>query len=179
MGLIPRNRQIKDGGPASATPSLRGLGARLHAWAVAAARRPRLYAELGVLDGPQGRYEALTACVILLLERIGPSSPAGQAVFDTYIADLDGALREMGVGDLAMAKRMKGLGRNFYGRAKAWRAALAAYPDTAPLDALIGRTLAPNASAAQRAALAHDLIGLRETLARSDPLDPAFPPLAR
>lgn len=142
--------------------------------AAAAARRPRLFAQLGVADEPQGRYEALTVFVILLLERIGPRTPAGQALFDTYIADLDGALREMGVGDLAMSKRMKALGGGFYGRAAAWREALAALPDEERLGALIGRTLAPRACPGQRAALIRELLGQREALARGDPLDLAF-----
>lgn len=129
---------------------------------------------MGVANDPQGRYEALTAFIILLLERLGPTGAPGQALFDTYIGDLDGALREMGVGDLAIAKQMKGLGRNFYGRAAAWREALADLPDERSLNALLARTLAPGASDARRAALARHLLGVRQALASADPLDAAF-----
>ncbi len=174
---FPRPWIKKASASAPATPAgetLRALGRRLHAWAVAASRQTALYADLGVADDPQGRYEALTAFVILLLERVGPASAAGQALFDTHIADLDGAMREMGVGDLAMAKRMKGLGRNFYGRAAAWREALAVLPDRAALSALVGRTLAAGAPADRIAALVGHLLAARAALAAVDPLDPAF-----
>ena len=49
-------------------------------------------------------------------------------------------LREMGVGDLAVGKRMKALGNIFYGRATAYAAAFESEDPTA-LEALIARTI--------------------------------------
>jgi cytochrome b pre-mRNA-processing protein 3 len=43
-----------------------------------------------------------------------------------FCRDLDANLREMGVGDLAVPKRMRGFGEAFYGRQAAYLAAFAA-----------------------------------------------------
>ena len=67
------------------------------------------------------------------------AAETAQALFDIFISQLDHALREIGVGDLSVAKKMRKLGEAFYGRAKAYDAALAD-PSDAELAALIGRT---------------------------------------
>jgi cytochrome b pre-mRNA-processing protein 3 len=56
----------------------------------------------------------------LLLRRLG------QDVFDSFCSDMDASLREMGVGDLAVPRRMRGIGEAFYGRQTAYETALAA-----------------------------------------------------
>ena len=98
----------------------------LHSAAVSQAREPVFYLALGVSDTPEGRFEALTLHIVMLIHRLNaPSSDLGdlsQRVFDVYVSDLDGAMREMGVGDLAMSKRMRALGEAFYGRATAYDA---------------------------------------------------------
>ncbi len=53
---------------------------------------------------------------------------------------LDHALREMGVGDLSVGKKMRKLGEAFYGRVKNYDEAFEALPDASPLAAIIGRT---------------------------------------
>jgi cytochrome b pre-mRNA-processing protein 3 len=86
--------------------------------------------------------------VILLIESLRArgqeAAASSQAVFDAYVRDLDGALREMGVGDLTVGKRMRALGGVFYGRAAAYRKALGDLPDRAPLQDLIARTILSN-----------------------------------
>ena len=118
---------------------------RLHQSAVAAASAPDLYSVLGVPDTIDGRFELLTLHTILLVERLSAAGVAAadlrQALFDAYISHLDGAMREMGVGDLAMGKRMRKLGEAFYGRAASYQAALAALPDNVPLETLVARTV--------------------------------------
>ncbi|HEY2178617.1 MAG TPA: ubiquinol-cytochrome C chaperone family protein [Caulobacteraceae bacterium] len=108
-------------------------------------RSPDLYAVLGAPDTVEGRFELLTLHVILIIERLRDEGPAAvqtsQALFDLYCRNLDGALREMGVGDFTVSKRMKALGSAFYGRAAAYRAAFAALPDEGELAAVITRTL--------------------------------------
>ena len=112
---------------------------RLHDAAVAQARSPRLYAEFGGRDTVDGRFELLTLHVIMLLDRLkgqsGEAAAARQALFDVYLRDLDGALREMGVGDLSVGKKMRKLGEAFYGRAKA-------FDDAFQEDEALPRTLA-------------------------------------
>ena len=98
----------------------------LHSAAVSQAREPFFYIDLGVSDTPEGRFEALTLHIVMLIHRLNAASSdlgdLSQRVFDVYVSDLDGAMREMGVGDLAMSKRMRALGEAFYGRAKAYDA---------------------------------------------------------
>ncbi len=117
---------------------------RLYGLAVARSRRPDLYAVMGAPDTVEGRFELLTAEIILVIERLtlegAPTEAVRQTLFDLYIRNLDGALREMGVGDLAVGKRMKTLGRHVYGRAAAYRAALAS-TDPGELEGLVARTI--------------------------------------
>ena len=119
-------------------------GRRLYAAAVAQARQPGLYQALGGADTAEGRFELYTLHVVLLLHRLkgqgAQAAETGQALFDAYIRGLDDALREMGVGDLSVGKKMRKLGEAFYGRAKAYDRALEALPDLDPLAAVIGRT---------------------------------------
>ena len=119
------------------------VGAALYESATRQARSPALYRDLGAPDSVEGRFELYSLHVILLLHRLrgagGTAAEISQALFDAYIRALDDALREMGVGDLSVGKKMRKLGEAFYGRAKAYEDVLAG-PDEA-LEALIGRTV--------------------------------------
>lgn len=123
----------------------RQAGHTLYDAAVAQARSTAFYAELCVPDTPTGRFEIYTLHVVLLLHRLkGQGEQAGetsQGLFDAYIGALDHALRELGVGDLSVGRKMRGLGEAFYGRVKSYDAALAALPDREPLSALVARTI--------------------------------------
>ena len=145
----------------------KSAGRKLFAAAVRQARQPALYATMGAPDTTEGRFELLTLHVILLLETLrgrGEESPASsQALFDAYVSDLDGALREMGVGDLTVGKRMRALGGAFYGRAAAYRGALAGLPDRRALESLINRTIMPTGGVA--APLADYVARCRDALA--------------
>ena len=97
---------------------------------VAQARSPAFYRDYGVPDTVQGRFDLIVLHLVLLIERLGHGADAGrgigQQLFDVFCHDLDGNLREMGVGDLAVPKRMRGFGEAFYGRQAAYLAAFAA-----------------------------------------------------
>lgn len=133
-------------------------GRNLFAAALAQARQPMFYAELGAPDTPEGRFELYTLHVVLILHRLKgqgeQAAETAQALFDAFVRNLDDGLREMGVGDLSMGKKMRKLGEAFYGRAKGYDQAFASLPDPAPLQALIGRTVYAGAEAAGAAALA-------------------------
>ena len=75
------------------------------------------------------------------------AADAAQALFDTYVSALDGTLREMGVGDLTVPKRMRKLGEAFYGRTKAYDAALS-LADDGDLERLVARILYDEATTA-------------------------------
>jgi cytochrome b pre-mRNA-processing protein 3 len=137
----------------------------LHDAAVAQSRQPALYSSMGAPDTVEGRFELLTLHVILLLDRLKDEQAIRQALFDTYVSDLDGALREMGVGDLSVGKRMKGLGAVFYGRAKAFDEAFKALPDEAILGGVIARTIFQDVAGTDPAPLAAYARLSRERLA--------------
>ena len=149
-------------------------GRRLYAAAVAEARTPALYADLGAPDTPDGRFEVYTLHVLLVLERLrGKGAAAGavsQAVFDAYLGGLDHGLRELAVGDLSVGKAMRKLGEAFYGRGKAWDEAMAALPDRGPLQAFLSRTVFGGAEGADPAGMAEYLLSARARLAQA-PLD--------
>jgi cytochrome b pre-mRNA-processing protein 3 len=119
-------------------------GRALYAAAAEQARRPAFYQAMGGADTPNGRFEIYSLHVILLLNRLKgrgeAAAEAAQALFDAYVSSLDNALREQGVGDLSMGKKMRRLGEAFYGRVKSYDEALGALPDRAPLEALLART---------------------------------------
>ncbi|MDP1631569.1 MAG: ubiquinol-cytochrome C chaperone family protein [Caulobacter sp.] len=120
-------------------------GDALYAAAAKQARRPDFYTDRGVADTREGRFELYTLHVILLVDRLkgetGLAGEARQTLFDRYVMGLDDAFRELGVGDLSVAKRVKKLGEAFYGRLKAFETALETLPDQAPLAALMTRTV--------------------------------------
>lgn len=120
-------------------------GRALYAACVDQSRTPRFYAELAVPDSVEGRFEIYTLHVVLIMDRLvnqGPeAAQTSQALFDAYVQALDDALREMGVGDLSVGKKMRRLGEAFFGRVKNYHAALAGLPETGDLQALVKRTV--------------------------------------
>jgi cytochrome b pre-mRNA-processing protein 3 len=145
---------------------------RLHDWAVGQSRAPALYRDMGAPDTVEGRFEMLTLHVLLLMDRLKGGGAGDlalrQHVFDRYISDLDGAMREMGVGDLVMGKRMKKLGEAFYGRAKAYEAAFGELPGRTALEGLIARTVLAEQPTVPASGWADYVLETREVLARSD-----------
>ena len=92
-------------------------------------RTPALFGAGRIPDTLDGRFESLVLHVVVLLERLHGGEHDAQAiaqkVFDALFRDLDGALREIGVGDLSVGKKIRKMGEAFYGRAQAYRTALA------------------------------------------------------
>jgi cytochrome b pre-mRNA-processing protein 3 len=103
--------------------------AALYGTIVAQARDPIFYRDLGVADSLEGRLDLLMLHVILVLRRLERGGPAlaalDQELFAHFCRDMDGNLREMGVGDLAVPKRMQRIGEAFYGRRAVYDRALA------------------------------------------------------
>jgi cytochrome b pre-mRNA-processing protein 3 len=94
---------------------------------VAQAREPLFYRDLAVPDTVNGRFDLLLMHLWLVLRRlksVGSGTALSQALFDHFCADMDDNLREMGVGDLAVPKRMQAFGEAFYGRTAAYDMAL-------------------------------------------------------
>lgn len=137
-------------------------GFELYVAAVAAARAPALFATLGAPDTVEGRFDLVSLHVGLLIRRLrqdaDPRGPAlAQAVFDAMFADMDLNLREMGVGDLSVGKKVRQAWEAFHGRALAYESALDS-DDPAALAEALGRNVwrgaAPEGAAARLAVVA-------------------------
>ncbi len=106
---------------------------------VAQARQPAFYAAMGVPDTVQGRMEMVMLHTILVTRRLYGDDSAktlGQSVFDVFCLDMDRSMRELGVSDMAVPKRMRRVGEAFYGRAGAYEAALAGASGNELIEAL-------------------------------------------
>ena len=108
---------------------------RLYGAIVAQARDPKFYAELGVPDTAEGRFEMIVLHVALFYRRLhheaAPVRTIGQQVFDRFCRDMEHNLREMGVSDLAVPAKMRRLGAAFYQRASSYQSGLAAVDEGA------------------------------------------------
>ncbi len=108
------------------------------------ARRPGFYTACGVPDTVDGRFDLLVLHVFLVMHRLkaegGTAAAFAQKLFDYMFADMDQSLREMGVGDLSVGKKVKHMARSFYGRVVAYEKGLEA-PEAEPLEAALRRNL--------------------------------------
>jgi cytochrome b pre-mRNA-processing protein 3 len=160
----------------------------LYGVAVQAARRPILYlpppSGFGVADTLDGRFDLVALHVALLIRRLQaqpePGPALAQAVFDAMFVDMDRALREMGVGDLSVPKKVRAMWEALHGRAMAYEAALAA-ADRAALAAALARNVWRGTPAAEDAPvrLAAYVETVDRALAAQDPRGepPIFPEL--
>ena len=125
-----------------------GIAHDLYVAAVAEARQPLFYVEYGVPDTVDGRFDLIVLHVYLFLRQLNQlalrdggaaeSVQAGQfaqSLFDIMFSDMDRSLREMGVSDISIGKRVKHMVKAFYGRAVAYDEGLTG-PDTVLRDAL-------------------------------------------
>lgn len=116
---------------------------------VAAARQSTFYADWNVPDTPLGRYEMLSLHIFLFLHRLQPEGQAAreiaQEITDEFFKDVEHSLRELGIGDMGVPKRMKKLARMFYGRAASYGAAIDA-GDAAALGDALARNVMPGAA---------------------------------
>lgn len=125
---------------------------QLYGAAVAHARNPVFYTHFGVDDTPDGRLALISLHVLLILERLsGPGGgiaaavherqidtsgtaasgcakdetrdrELGQALMESFVEDLDVAMRELGIGDMGVPKRVKKAMAQFYDFARRYRA---------------------------------------------------------
>jgi len=103
---------------------------RLYGQIVAQARQPVFYARYGVADTAEGRFDMIVLHVVLVMRRLRETSADGralaQALFDTFFADMDRNLREMGTSDLSVPKKVRAMVEAFYGRAAVYDTAIEA-----------------------------------------------------
>jgi len=120
---------------------------------VAQARQPALYASLDVPDTVSGRFDMIVLHAFVVLERLrragAPAAGFAQALTNEIFLDMDRSLREMGVGDLSVAPKVRRMAEVFHGRLKAYRAA--AEGDATAFAAALRRNVYAGADAAGNA----------------------------
>jgi cytochrome b pre-mRNA-processing protein 3 len=145
--------------------------AALYGTIVAQARAPAFYQVYGVPDTVNGRFEMIVLHLLILLHWLqskgAATSGLGQELFDHFCSEMDGNLREMGVGDLAVPTNMRRIGEAFYGRQAAYEGPLSAGDANALAEAL-GRTIfglddGTNADASRLAAYALEAVRMLAT----------------
>jgi len=161
-----------------------GVALDLYVAAVAQARQPLFYVEYGVPDTVDGRFDLIILHVYLFLRQLnqlaltdGGSAESVQAaqraqlLFDVMFSDMDRSLREMGVSDISIGKRVKHMVKAFYGRAVAYDEGLTG-PDTVLRNALernLFGTVQPSQN--QLAAMAEYLRYQADNLAKASDQD--------
>ena len=127
--------------------------ARLYSGIVEQSRQPNFYRDCAVPDSVDGRFELIALHVFLVLHHLkagdGTERDLGQALFDTFVRDMDASLREMGAGDLGVGKRVKTMIRGLFGRIAAYEAALKG--GSGELEGALARNLYGTTSAAPQA----------------------------
>ncbi|GGZ41011.1 ubiquinol-cytochrome C chaperone family protein [Asticcacaulis endophyticus] len=160
------------------------VGQILYGQCVSQSRQVPFYVEYGVKDEISARFELLCLHVILALQtlKLPVSDPhheqakeTAQALFDSLLRGLDDTMREQGVGDLSVAKKMKALGKVVYARIKGWDDLLESGASLEHMTDYILRTVyaddeavAGTAPAAKAEDLAEYVDRARKTLSLSD-----------
>ncbi len=164
----------------------RALARRLYDHALTASRQVVLYANNGVPDTVDGRFDLLVIHVWLLIRRLNKENAQalGQGVFDAMFSEMDNSLRELGTSDTSVGKRIKDMAKVFYGRTEVYNAAL----DTADIQALkiaLEHNLFAEAPLPKKfcTRLAQHMQGTDQSLAKQDFADiikfgPCYPPFA-
>jgi cytochrome b pre-mRNA-processing protein 3 len=140
---------------------------------VARAREPVFYASFAVPDTIDGRFDLLALHAFALLDALKGSGPEGArlgtALASLIFAGFDDALRELGVGDFGISRRMKAMASAFYGRLEAYGAAAL---EAALSEAIVRNVYRTDATHGREAAvLAHYIANARATLeAKADAL---------
>lgn len=87
------------------------------------ARNPVFYRDWGVPDTLDGRFELILLHMFLVLGRLKQeedSYEAQQRLIEVFFDDMDRSVRELGVGDTGVSRRVKAMANAFYGRMKAY-----------------------------------------------------------
>ena len=131
-------------------------------------REPHWYARAGVADSVAGRFDMISvvlALVLLRMENDPDLAPRSALLTELFVEDMDGQLRETGVGDLMVGKHIGKLMSVLGGRLGALRKGLADDHET-PLAAALERNITLGERADPQA-LAQDVRTLARMLAHT------------
>jgi cytochrome b pre-mRNA-processing protein 3 len=134
-------------------------------------RRPVFYQDFSVPDTVIGRFEMLSAVLILYFRRTARSAERGkeiaQRIAEAFFEDLDHSFRELGIGDHGVPKRMKIFTGMFYGRLESYGKALDAKDETMLAQALLRNFHPENTDTTlSMAPLADYMLAAEEALSR-------------
>jgi cytochrome b pre-mRNA-processing protein 3 len=105
----------------------RRIGRAFYDSIVAQSRTEAFYRALGVPDTMEGRFELIVLHMHLVLERLRREGAAGQALsralIEAFVVDMDASMREIGIGDLSVPRRVKRAAAALFERARAYAAA--------------------------------------------------------
>ena len=136
---------------------------------VAQSRLPLFYARWEVPDTVTGRFDMISLHMCLLFRRLraekGLQKEFSQKVFDLFFKDMDRSLREMGVGDLGVPKRIQKMGNIFFGLLAAMNDAMDRR-DIDALESVLSRNIFDGAVGPHVRALAEYVIAQDEQLGR-------------
>ncbi len=148
---------------------------------IGAAREPKPFAEGWVDDTLDGRFQMVTLVSTLIMRRLRTCGAGGKALADAIykqvFSGFDHALREEGVGDSSIARRIRKMGETFFGLARAVDAALETSDPQTEVCEVLTRNVQPNPDRAE--ALAVYLITLNASIEQASDQDmlnatPAF-----
>jgi cytochrome b pre-mRNA-processing protein 3 len=132
---------------------------KLYGSIVAQARLPVFYQRFGVPDSLQGRFLLLSLHLFAVLHRLKAEGSAAlvlaQDLTDRFSADMETVLREIGIGDLAIPKKVRRLAASSVGLLQSYEEAMAKGQEG--LAAVIGELFESGPSEGASAALAHYL----------------------
>lgn len=98
--------------------------------ALAASRAPDFYASHGIPDSIEGRFEMLALHLAVLLDRLGRGGDEARKLSprltECFVIDMDDAMRDRGVGDLTVPKKVKKAAAALYDRHRAYGGAISA-----------------------------------------------------
>ncbi len=140
---------------------------------IAEARQPVWYAGMGVPDTLDGRFDMIAAILSLVLVRIEAAGDegreAGARLTEVFIDDMDGQLREIGVGDVIVGKHIGNMMAAMGGRLSVYRETIG---DRAALEQALVRNLwRGEAGADARPALVAERIQAIQARLKGQPLD--------
>lgn len=141
----------------------------LYAAIVAAARQPKFFADWNVPDTMDGRFDMMVLHVFLVMDRLrtfgAVAEELRQALTDRFFAEMDSALREVGVGDLVVGKKVRKMAEAYFGRATAYTTAMAA--GEVEMQNALARNVFAGADASQSGNLAKWCFQAKKVLASS------------
>ncbi|MCA0432519.1 MAG: ubiquinol-cytochrome C chaperone [Proteobacteria bacterium] len=147
--------------------------AALYGAIVASARQERFYADWLVPDTVDGRFDMIVLHMFLVLDRLGQEGAYAESIrqqlTDTFFDDMDRSLREMGVGDLSVGKKVRRMAEAFYGRVTAYAKGLET--GEAGLAESIARNIFADGDASHAPDVARWAMGARARLKEQAPAD--------